>query len=99
MTANWALGRAPGKIKFDFDIYPQIGWGGDDTAQQYATGGFLASFPLLEPHYQVLISKGKAMGHLTVTKKEDGRTVTLDLDDATMYLEKNWDLSFPPKWW
>ena len=85
-------------VEYDFDIFPQIGWGGGPDARQYSTAGWLAAFPVFEPHYQVLISKGKAMGSLSVCD-DTGIKKTYDLDNATVYLEKNWGGSFPSKWW
>jgi hypothetical protein len=54
-------------VLFNFDIIPYIGWGGGVEARQYSTAGWLAAFPIFEPHYQVLISKGiVSSGYLTV---------------------------------
>lgn len=63
-----------------------------------STAGWLAAFPVFEPHYQVLISKGRASGSLSVQGR-DGKDVIYDLNDATVYLEKNWGGSFPSQWW
>jgi len=105
LTASGASGRASsGKLdsvesaSFDFTIVPQIGWGGDEGARQYSTAGWLAAFPVFEPHYQVMISKGTTMGSMTIRTKS-GTEEIYDLDDATIYLEKNWGRSFPSKWW
>jgi tocopherol cyclase len=104
LTANRASGRASslgeGSVAayFDFDIFPQIGWGGGADSRQYSTAGWLAAFPVFEPHYQVLISKGRAMGSMSV-RGSDGQENLYDLTDATVYLEKNWGGSFPSQWW
>lgn len=85
-------------VTFDFEMFPEVGWGGDEGARQYSTAGWLAAFPVFEPHYQVLVSKGKAMGSLTLQGQED-IIQEYNLDDASIYLEKNWGGSFPSKWW
>ena len=59
-------------IQFDFDLLPQIGWGGayDTAERQYSTAGWMAALPVFEPHYQVLISKGIIpSGTITITTK------------------------------
>lgn len=95
-------------IQFDFDVRPVVGWGGGAADRQYATAGFLAAFPIFEPHYQVLMSKGLATGSIVVQQSDGGRrgdnnatttTRRYDFTDATIYLEKNWGASFPSAWW
>lgn len=108
LTSDRASGRASStaalsdtisKVEFDFAMFPEIGWGGDEGSRQYSTAGWLAAFPVFEPHYQVLISKGKAVGSLSV-QMNNGDKDMYDLNDATIYLEKNWGGSFPSKlWW
>jgi tocopherol cyclase len=104
LTSSRASGRisssGEGSVAadFDFDIFPLIGWGGGDDSRQYSTAGWLAAFPVFEPHYQVLISKGRAEGSLSI-RDSDGQQNIYDLTDATVYLEKNWGGSFPSKWW
>ena len=67
-------------IKFEFDIIPQVGWGGalydgdvadDERQRQYSTAGWMAALPIFEPHYQVLISKGKIPpgGRISIKEK------------------------------
>lgn len=106
LTAYGASGRASSptksdeisRISFDFDIFSEIGWGGIEGYRQFSTAGWLAAFPVFEPHYQVLISKGSTVGSMRV-ERNDGDEVHYDLDDATVYLEKNWGGAFPSKWW
>ncbi len=107
LTSDRASGRAYNAkfsseeivgIEYDFDIFAQIGWGGYDGARQYSTAGWLAAFPVFEPHYQVLISKGKTMGSFTLLSRNGARHC-YDLNEANMYLEKNWGGSFPSQWW
>ena len=79
---------------------PEVGWG--TSERQYSVAGFLASFPVFEPHYQVLLSRGRVpKGYLTVNEDDETSkttTTTYDLTNATMYLEKNWGGSFPSQW-
>ena len=105
LTSSRASGRANSgnnedtQVEFDLDITPTVGWGGDvGKARQYSTAGWLAAFPIFEPHYQVLISNGIAKGPLNLYGN-DGANETYDLTGASVYLEKNWGGSFPSKWW
>lgn len=107
LTSDQASGRASSTatssdnisgVTFDFDIFPEVGWGGDGGSRQYSTAGWLAAFPVFEPHYQVLISRGTTMGSL-IFRAKNGEQDCYDLNDATIYLEKNWGGSFPSKWW
>lgn len=98
-------------IDFDFGIQPEVGWGTND--RQYSVAGFLAAFPVFEPHYQVLLSRGRVPsgGFVKIVSTHlDGDSSSLespsltttttiyDLTNATMYLEKNWGGSFPSRW-
>ncbi|KAG7362718.1 tocopherol cyclase [Nitzschia inconspicua] len=99
-------------VEFDFGVRPEVGWG--TIERQYSVAGFLASFPVFEPHYQVLLSRGKvpAGGFLKVvqthcklaeppnnlTTTNATKTTLYNLTDATLYLEKNWGGSFPSQW-
>lgn len=98
LTSGRASGRlysssSADQVEFDFDIQAEIGWGGPEGFRQYSTAGWLAAFPVFEPHYQVLISKGLAQGSLRLNEE------TYNLNDARLYLEKNWGGSFPSQWW
>jgi len=87
------------RVEFDLRLQPEIGWGGDlMTARQYSTGGWLAAFPVFEPHYQVLISRGVASGTIQLISLK-GRDEVHTFQNATIYLEKNWGASFPSRWW
>jgi tocopherol cyclase len=105
LTGNRASGRASSSGKkgaisaeFDFDIMPQIGWGGGADSKQFSTAGWLAAFPVFEPHYQVIMSKGLAMGSISI-RDDEGVNYNLNLDGSSVYLEKNWGGSFPSSWW
>jgi tocopherol cyclase len=58
----------------------------------------LAAFPIFEPHYQVLISKGTAAGSLSL-RNDEVVVTSYDLTDVAVYLKNNWGGSFPSKWW
>jgi len=82
-------------VEFDFDWIPEIGWGGDDQTRQYSTAGWLAAFPVFEPHYQILVSQGRANGTLRVSTNSMGSADTIsdkvwNFQHACVYLEKNW---------
>ena len=105
LTTHVASGRITSQgnttVDFDFDIHPQVGWG--TSERQYSVAGFLAVFPVFEPHYQVLLSRGKVQrGSLRVTgatTQDDNDVSTVyNLKGATVYMEKNWGGSFPSKW-
>jgi tocopherol cyclase len=84
-------------VDFDFGINPQVGWG--TAERQYSVAGFLAAFPVFEPHYQVLLSRGDVpRGFLKLSATATTKTTVYDLADATIYLEKNWGGSFPSRW-
>jgi tocopherol cyclase len=95
-SADGKNNKKRGGVDFDFTIQPEVGWG--TSERQYSVAGFLAAFPVFEPHYQVLLSRGRVpKGYLTADEDET-RTTTYDLTNATMYLEKNWGGSFPSQW-
>ena len=76
---------------FDFSIVPICGWGGAATEEQKSTGGWLSSFPIFEPHWQITLADARATG--VVTWK--GKTYTFK--DAPFYAEKNWGAALPRK--
>lgn len=55
-----------------------------DPARQRSTAGWLASFPVFEPHWQITLAHGRASGTL------DWNGTVYDFDDAPFYGEKNW---------
>jgi len=105
-TATWHQGRlraddatsGPGPAAsvadcaWAFSVRPRAGWGGGAAARQRATAGWLASLPVFEPHWQVLMSHGLASGWV----QWGGRRY--DFADAPFYSEKNWGGAFPRKW-
>ncbi|KAK9792704.1 hypothetical protein WJX73_007933 [Symbiochloris irregularis] len=79
-SASWA-----------FSVEPVLGWG-DQNQKQKATAGWLAALPVFEPHWQVMMAKGLATGHITWGGQRH------DFVDAPAYSEKNWGGGFPSKW-
>lgn len=80
-----------GECEYDLSIEPLAGWG--DTEQgQKSTAGWLASYAVFEPHWQVTMADGRASGHV-VWKGERYK-----IKNAPFYAEKNWGGSFPIKW-
>jgi tocopherol cyclase len=78
---------------FDFTIDPICGWGGTTSTEQKSTAGWLSSFPIFEPHWQITLADARATG--TVIWK--GTTYTFT--DAPFYAEKNWGAALPRKWY
>jgi tocopherol cyclase len=83
----------PGCCEFDFDVEPICGWG-DVNDTQRSTGGWLASFAVFEPHWQVTMADGRASGRVTWKNNE-----TYIFDNAKFYAEKNWGAALPMKWY
>lgn len=46
----------PGNCTFDIVLEPLVGWGGTESYQQKSTAGWLASFAVFEPHWQVTLA-------------------------------------------
>jgi tocopherol cyclase len=82
----------PGSCSFDFSIDPICGWG-DVGSKQKSTGGWLASFAVFEPHWQVTIADGRATGSI------DWNNKTYNFVDAKFYSECNWGAALPSKWY
>lgn len=94
----------PRTCDFDLTIRPLSGWGddedhvhGDDDdkakSKQKSTAGWLASYSVFEPHWQVTMADARATGHATWNGKR------YEFTDAPFYAEKNWGGSFPSKWY
>jgi len=82
----------PGSCTFDMTITPTCGWG-DKGGDQKSTAGWLAKYPVFEPHWQVTLADAKATGVVTWKNK------TYIFENQPMYAEKNWGGSFPLKWY
>jgi len=78
---------------------PQNGANGIDTrkwrkyGRQKSTAGWLASYAVFEPHWQVTMADGRATG--TVTWKGEA----YNFQNVPFYAEKNWGGAFPSKWY
>jgi tocopherol cyclase len=63
------------------------------TSKQKSTGGWLASYAVFEPHWQVTMADGRATGRITWQGQ------VYDFVDAPFYAEKNWGAALPSKWY
>ena len=82
----------PGECTYDMTISPIAGWGDEELGQK-STAGWLASYKVFEPHWQVTMADGRATGSVTWR----GKTYTFE--NAPFYAEKNWGGAFPIKWY
>ena len=78
---------------FDFSINSLCGYGDADSNDQKSTAGWLASFAVFEPHWQVTIADARATGRIT------WNGTAYDFSDAPFYAEKNWGAALPMKWY
>lgn len=93
----------PRDCDFDMTIRPLSGWGDDECdtsnrkyttkSRQKSTAGWLASFSVFEPHWQVTMADARATGYATWNGKR------YDFENVPFYAEKNWGGSFPSKWY
>jgi tocopherol cyclase len=81
------------KCDFDFSIDPVCGWGDADSIDQKSTAGWLASFSVFEPHWQVTLADARATGRISWKNK------TYSFVNAPFYAEKNWGAALPSKWY
>lgn len=79
-------------MEWDFAVEAVSGWG-DDAGPQRATAGWLATLPVFEPHWQVLVSHGLASGWV-----QWGDRPRWEFDKLPFYSEKNWGSTFPRRW-
>jgi Tocopherol cyclase len=79
--------------EFDVSIKPVCGWGGTASTQQKSTAGWLSSFPVFEPHWQITLADARASGSVTWNNQ------TFTFIDAPFYAEKNWGAALPRKWY
>ncbi|KAK9274229.1 hypothetical protein L1049_019043 [Liquidambar formosana] len=79
-TAHW-----------EYSTLPIYGWG-DVGSKQKATAGWLAAFPVFEPHWQICMAGGLSTGWIEL----DGER--FEFQNAPSYSEKNWGGGFPRKW-
>jgi tocopherol cyclase len=74
-----------------YQVQPVDGWGNRGERQR-STAGWLASLPIFEPGWQVLMAHGLATGWM------DWNGQRYEFCNAPAYAEKNWGGSFPEKW-
>ncbi|KMZ57637.1 Tocopherol cyclase [Zostera marina] len=79
-TASW-----------EYSTRPIYGWG-DINSRQLSTAGWLAAFPVFEPHWQICMAGGLSTGWI----EWDGKR--FEFENAPSYSEKNWGGGFPRKW-
>ncbi|TQE02629.1 hypothetical protein C1H46_011785 [Malus baccata] len=72
--------------RWEYSTRPIYGWG-DVGSTQKSTAGWLAAFPVFEPHWQICMS-----GWI----EWDGER--FEFENAPSYSEKNWGGAFPRKW-
>ncbi|OIW21068.1 hypothetical protein TanjilG_28514 [Lupinus angustifolius] len=72
--------------RWEYSTRPVYGWGDVGSAQK-STAGWLAAFPVFEPHWQICMA-----GWI----EWDGKRI--EFENAPSYSEKNWGGGFPRKW-
>lgn len=77
--------------RWSYKIEPVYGWGSPKVSQQ-STAGWLSSFQIFEPGWQILMAHGLATGSI------DWNGKIYEFTNAPAYGEKNWGRSFPKKW-
>ncbi|XP_062218839.1 probable tocopherol cyclase, chloroplastic [Phragmites australis] len=78
--------------RWEYSTRPVYGWG-DVKSKQLSTAGWLAAFPLFEPHWQICMADGLSTGWI----EWDGER--FEFENAPSYSEKNWGGAFPRKWY
>ncbi|KAG6521549.1 hypothetical protein ZIOFF_018672 [Zingiber officinale] len=77
--------------RWEYNTRPVYGWG-DVNSKQKSTAGWLAAFPVFEPHWQICMASGLSTGWI----EWDGKR--FEFENAPSYSEKNWGGGFPRKW-
>uniref|UniRef100_A0A803NME2 Tocopherol cyclase n=1 Tax=Cannabis sativa TaxID=3483 RepID=A0A803NME2_CANSA len=77
--------------RWEYSTRPVFGWG-DVASKQKSTAGWLAAFPVFEPHWQICMAGGLSTGWI----EWDGER--FEFENAPSYSEKNWGGAFPRKW-
>lgn len=81
-----------GSCQYDMTVQPIAGWGDDETGPK-STAGWLASYKVFEPHWQVTLADARASGSIT------WKNTSYEFQNAPFYAEKNWGGAFPTKWY
>jgi len=79
------------KCSWSISVVPQYGWG-PPLGKQRATAGWLAAFPVFEPHWQIMMARGLATGWVEWDQQR------YEFQGEPAYWEKNWGGGFPDKW-
>ncbi|XP_059460050.1 tocopherol cyclase, chloroplastic-like isoform X2 [Corylus avellana] len=77
--------------RWEYSTHPTYGWG-NVGSKQMSTAGWLAAFPVFEPHWQICMAGGLSTGWI----EWDGER--FEFQNAPSYSEKNWGGAFPRKW-
>ncbi|XP_010049096.2 tocopherol cyclase, chloroplastic [Eucalyptus grandis] len=77
--------------RWEYSTRPVYGWG-NVGSQQKSTAGWLAAFPVFEPHWQICMAGGLSTGWI------EWEGERFEFQDAPSYSEKNWGGAFPRKW-
>ncbi|PSS01197.1 Tocopherol cyclase [Actinidia chinensis var. chinensis] len=77
--------------RWEYSTRPVYGWGNVGSKQK-STAGWLAAFPVFEPHWQICMAGGISTGWI----EWDGER--FEFQNAPSYSEKNWGGAFPRKW-
>ncbi|KAL1291155.1 hypothetical protein HN51_059703 [Arachis hypogaea] len=77
--------------RWEYSTRPVYGWGDVGSAQK-STAGWLAAFPVFEPHWQICMAGGLSTGWI----EWDGERI--EFNNAPSYSEKNWGGGFPRRW-
>jgi tocopherol cyclase len=63
------------------------------SKHQKSTAGWLASYSIFEPHWQITLADARATGYV------NWNGTLYEFNNAPFYVEKNWGSSFPTKWY
>ncbi|CAO2825954.1 unnamed protein product [Amaranthus hypochondriacus] len=77
--------------RWEYSTRPVYGWGNSNSKQK-STAGWLAAFPVFEPHWQVCMAGGLSTGWI------EWEGERFEFENAPSYSEKNWGAGFPKKW-
>ncbi|KAG0493948.1 hypothetical protein HPP92_004942 [Vanilla planifolia] len=77
--------------RWEYSTRPVYGWG-DVKSKQKSTAGWLAAFPVFEPHWQICMAGGLSTGWIEWDEER------FEFANAPSYSEKNWGGGFPRKW-
>ncbi|KAL8226676.1 hypothetical protein R6Q57_016508 [Mikania cordata] len=77
--------------RWEYSTRPVYGWG-DVGSKQKSTAGWLAAFPVFEPHWQICMAVSNFPGWIEWGEQR------FEFQNAPSYSEKNWGGGFPRKW-